>query len=456
MQRQFDAVLTELFKCNNIPLSDGGPAVLLAVSGGVDSICLAELCLHSSLALRPVVAHCNFHLRGEESDGDEAFVRAWGSQNGVEVRVADFDTVSYSREKGVSVEMAARELRYGWFAQLCGETGSRAVLVAHNANDNAETLMLNLLRGTGLRGLSGMRTSSPLPCGEGSGSVLLRPLLGFTRKQIEGYARAHGISWREDSTNADSEFKRNKIRNEVFPLLETINPSFVKTLNREMRYFADAETLIRELAKPEKLVRGGRININELTAEASWPYLLYLALEPYGFNSATVAEIEDLLKSPERTLSGKTFRSATHVVVTSSKELIICEGDGFEGPVNGSGASALQAEGRRYEVEVVPRSEITDLHCPAGTLYFDADKLRLPVTVRGYREGDWMRPFGMNGQKKKVSDMFTDLKYNSLQKASALFVAGEDSHVLALLGVRIDESVKIGPETTSVAIIRVY
>ncbi len=434
MQRQFDAVLTELFVQNDISLSDGGPVLLLAVSGGVDSICLAELCMHSTLPLRPLVAHCNFHLRGDESDGDEAFVRAWGQNNGVEVRVADFDTVSYASEHGISIEMAARELRYGWFAQLCGETGSRAVLVAHNANDNAETLMLNLLRGTGLKGLSGMKAASVM-----NDVLVMRPLLSFTRKQIEGYARTRGVGWREDSTNADSEFKRNKLRNEIFPLLEAINPSFVKTFNREMRYFGDAEAIIKQTFPPENFVQDGRINIKKLTSTAHWPYLLYLALEPYGFNSATVAEIEDLLKSPGRTISGKTFRSANHVLVTSSTYLII----------DGSGP-----EERRYEVEVVPRSEITDLHCPAGTLYFDADKLRLPVTVRGYREGDWMRPFGMNGQKKKVSDMFTDLKYDSFQKASALFVAGEDSHVLAMLGVRIDESVKITSQTTSVAIIR--
>jgi tRNA(Ile)-lysidine synthase len=178
------------------------------------------------------------HLRGEESDGDEELVRTWASEHGVRIHVRDFDTETYARENGISIEMAARDLRYAWFAQLCLDHGYKAVSVAHNANDNAETLVLNMLRGAGLRGLSGMSVVSSVP---GFPSIpLLRPLLDCTRKQIEGYMFAHKVSYREDSTNAMSEYKRNRIRNETFSIFETVNPSFVRTLNREMGYFSEA------------------------------------------------------------------------------------------------------------------------------------------------------------------------------------------------------------------------
>ena len=220
MRDRFDRCLDGL-------LPDSG-AVLLAVSGGIDSMVMADLFLNSAHSSRITLAHCNFHLRGEESDGDCAFVRDWACTHGVPFREAGFDTRSYAGEHGVSIEMAARELRYSWFASLCDEEGFSAVAVAHNANDNAETLILNLLRGTGLTGICGMRELSPLA---GSAfAVLIRPLLGFSRDEIREYALSRGLEWREDSTNADSAYKRNLIRNEVFPLFSKVNPS----ISREM------------------------------------------------------------------------------------------------------------------------------------------------------------------------------------------------------------------------------
>ena len=224
---------------------------LLAVSGGMDSMCMADLFLSEFGPEAFAIAHCNFHLRGEESDGDETLVRNWADSNGVRFHRTDFDTEGHAAGNAVSIEMAARDLRYGWFAKLCGEFGYRAVVVAHNANDNAETLVLNLLRGTGLKGLHsmaevsvlGLRTDNDLhwppptswapPPSRGwqnanSGHLsapytterifLLRPLLSFSRKQIEGYVFANKVPYRDDSTNALCEYKRNRIRNEVFPI----------------------------------------------------------------------------------------------------------------------------------------------------------------------------------------------------------------------------------------------
>lgn len=211
--------------------------LLVAVSGGIDSMCLAD---KVRLGGEPfAIAHCNFCLRGAESDADEALVRRWAAANGIVCHVRSFDTRSYSAQNGISIEMAARELRYKWFGSLCREYGYEAVAVAHNAQDNAETLILNLLRGTGLRGILGMKPSGFIPVAEYSDIPLLRPLLGMTREEIEAYAREAGVPFRDDSTNFENDYKRNKLRNLVFPVFREINPSFVRTLNRDMERFCE-------------------------------------------------------------------------------------------------------------------------------------------------------------------------------------------------------------------------
>ena len=184
------------------------------------------------------IAHCNFHLRSEDSDADEAFVREWASKNGIKCHVKQFDTLAYAVSERISTEMAARRLRYRWFGQLCKEEGYEAVAVAHNANDNAETLLLNLLRGTGLKGITGMKKEGFIPDPDFADIPLLRPLLDMTREEIEAFAREHDISWREDRTNAENDYKRNKIRNLVFPVFREINPSFIQTLNEDMNRFS--------------------------------------------------------------------------------------------------------------------------------------------------------------------------------------------------------------------------
>ena len=211
--------------------------LLLAVSGGIDSMCLCEKVRRQGGPF--AIAHCNFLLRGEESDGDEAFVRAWAQRYGIRCHVRRFETAAYAAAEGISIEMAARTLRYRWFGQLCREEGYEAVAVAHNANDNAETLLLNLLRGTGLKGILGMQERGFLPVKEYGDIPLLRPLLGTSREEITAFMKGEGLSWREDSTNGECQFKRNKLRNQVFPLLAEINPSFIRTLNRDMERFAE-------------------------------------------------------------------------------------------------------------------------------------------------------------------------------------------------------------------------
>lgn len=272
------------------------------------------------------VAHCNFGLRGEESDGDEAFVREWCAERGIECFVKRFDTAAFAAENGVSIEMAARELRYGWFAELCEARGFCELWVAHNANDNAETLILNLLRGTGTRGLRGMSAGRRFA----EGVDIVRPLLGMPRTEIESWMTAHGYAWREDRTNSESEYKRNRIRNEIFPLFEQINPSYLQTLGRDMEHFAQvddiAEDYYREalgkvLTSAEDAVFPS-LSIPALLALKHWKYVLWRVLEPYGLSRETFVKLTELLVSG-RTISGKVFQGPAHIVFIRKKTLSV-------------------------------------------------------------------------------------------------------------------------------------
>lgn len=267
------------------------------------------------------IAHCNFHLRGEESDGDMRFVREWAEKHGTELFVMDFDTSAYAAERGISIEMAARELRYSWFTSLCREKGFEAVAVAHNANDNAETLLLNLLRGSGSRGLRGMSEESVQIIG-GENLRILRPMLGISRKEIAGWMTAHGEGWREDSTNAESDCKRNIIRNEVFPLLAGINPSFIRTLNRDMEHFRLTDDIAEDYFRSCGLSMEDGVDLRRLKALKHWKYVLFRLLEPYNFSEETFTKLVELLESG-RTVSGKVFQSPTHLVSIKLKTISV-------------------------------------------------------------------------------------------------------------------------------------
>ena len=500
----------------DIPFSS---SFVVGVSGGVDSLTLADM-LYCQGVRDFALAHCNFHLRGEESDGDAEFVREWAESKGIRFHRADFETAEYASRNGVSIEMAARELRYGWFALLCRENGYAAVAVAHNANDNAETLILNLVRGTGLRGICGMQSVSvqhiavsealaeALGCGAEAfpeSLTVWRPLLGMTRHQIEGYAFRHGLSWREDRTNRDTEYRRNLIRHEIIPLLERLNPSVVKVLNRDMVHFNAAQEVVDDYfcARPD----GSSVNVESLLAsetsvsediegerllrciekkERGWKYALFLYLERFGFSSAVVAQVEDLLDS-SRTVSGKRFFSPTHSLVMAGRSFVIAplesassenkvrNSEGFHKKDSGVELNApgeYLVGGRSFTVEVFDRPADFELRQKEGVTVVDADKVAFPFIIRGWRNGDWMRPLGCRG-RKKISDLFTDLKFSLPQKREALFLvpaqfpagseqhsaadkaksasdSADESHVLALIGQRIDESVRITPSTTRI------
>lgn len=324
IQKSFDRTIVGL-----VPEKE---TALLAVSGGIDSICLASLFLNSSAGRRFAVAHCNFHLRGEDSDSDEALVAAWCERNGVRYHKADFDTEQYASSYNISIEMAARELRYDWFASLCKDNGYYGVAVAHNANDNAETLILNLLRGTGLRGITGMQVETVVPVtrDELSGVRLLRPMLSFSREQIEEYVAANSLEYHDDRTNAETVYKRNRIRHLVFPVFESLNPSFLTTFAREMNAFSE----VQEIADDYFLsVRDGvcepagkddllRVNAVRLCHLKHYKYVLYRLLESYGFRDRLLEPVVRLLESG-KTFSGKVFEAPGYELITAGECLIV-------------------------------------------------------------------------------------------------------------------------------------
>lgn len=324
IQKSFDRTIVGL-----VPEKE---TALLAVSGGIDSICLASLFLNSSSGRSFAVAHCNFHLRGEDSDSDEALVAAWCGRNGVRYHKADFDTEQYASSHNISIEMAARELRYDWFASLCRENGYYGVAVAHNANDNAETLILNLLRGTGLRGITGMQVETVVPVtrDELSGVRLLRPMLSFSRKQIEEYVAANSLEYHDDRTNAETVYKRNRIRHLVFPVFESLNPSFLTTFAREMNAFSEVQEIaddyfisvrdgVCEPAGKDDLLR---VNAVRLCGLKHYKYVLYRLLESYGFRDRLLEPVVRLLESG-KTFSGKIFEAPGYELITAGECLIV-------------------------------------------------------------------------------------------------------------------------------------
>ena len=297
--------------------------------------------------------------------------------------------------------------------------------------------------------------------------------------QIEGYVLAHRVPYRDDSTNFESEYKRNKIRNEVFPVFEKVNPSFVKTLNREIGYFAEAGSIVEDWCRaqmpnvvsypepspchPERSEGSVSISIPSLLSTKNWRYLLYYILQPYGFNSATLEALEDLLES-DRTVSGKCFESSTHTLRTERDKMIVLRnvihdviGD-LSIVVRDAGIYTLN--GVRWQVKVVERTPDFILKQPAGTIIMDADKMAFPFVCRGWRQGDWFVPFGLKG-RKKVSDFFADLKFTQAQKSRKLMIAdcgensAENQRIAGILGYRIDDRYKVDASTKNIIVISI-
>ena len=441
MQDRFDSALARL--------TAGRPEarVLLAVSGGIDSMTLADLFLHSALRLPMAVAHFNFRLRGVDSDGDEVLVASWCAEKGVSFFRNEADTAGYAAAHGVSVEMAARELRYAWFETLCREQGFTHLAVAHNLDDNAETLLLHLLRGTGMRGMRGIREDVPLPGAEGV--RLIRPLLDFSRREIEAYAVRAGVPFRVDVTNADTSIPRNRIRHEVFPQLAKINPSFLQTFQMEMHHFEEAGQILDEVFASGRSClcaeRDGAlcIDIIALQRKGQCGWWLYRLLEGCGFNADQLAAIERSLDAP----SGREFLSATHRLVKDRRELrvypLATSPDDLTGLLDVRTFAVMPGFDPKQK--------------PEDVLFVDADKVRLPLAARPPKDGDRFRPFGMRRGSKLLSDFFIDLKLDIEQKRREVVVTTQkengDEVIVAIAGRRIDDRFRVTAQTKTVAAI---
>lgn len=406
--------------------------VIVALSGGADSVALLHILL--SLHYECMAAHCNFHLRGEESERDEQFVRSLCGEWRVPLHVRQFDTEAYARANRLSIEMAARDLRYAWFRELAAREQAKAVAVAHHADDQAETVLMNLVRGAGLRGMCGMPVRNGL---------VVRPLLCCTRQGIEDYLRTKQIPFVTDSTNTQTDYKRNKFRHIVLPMLEQINPGIRQTLAEERDHFAGYRQMVQAYMEQAaaRLVHqtDGRLHIDTagLLREPAPETVLYELLLPYGFNATQARQLHAALDGTP----GKRFESPTHYAIKDRAEIII----GRRADCEEAKPTIKTNVRNRRPTEIFPAAD-------ADVAFFDADKLRGPLSVRHWQAGDVFHPIGLKG-KKKISDFFTDCKLDVQQKQEVWLVLS-GTEVAWVAGHRIDERFKVGAETTRVAEVR--
>ncbi len=404
--------------------------ILVALSGGADSVAL--LCVLHTAGYPCEAAHCNFHLRGEESNRDELFVRQLCRKYGIHLHTIDFNTTQYATEKRISIEMAARELRYNWFEKIKKECEANVIAVAHHQDDSVETMLLNLIRGTGITGLLGIRPRN---------GAIVRPLLCINREEIIRYLQQIGQDFVTDSTNLEDEYTRNKIRLHLLPLMQEINPSVKNNLIETSNYLNDVATIYNKVIDEtkKKIITPEGIRIDALLDAPTPETLLFETLHPLGFNSAQIKDIASSLHGQP----GKQFISKEWRVI-KDRNLLLLESirpeDGTTLPYQ------LIKEEREYSPDFqIPRDK--------KTACFDADKLTEEIHCRKWRTGDTFIPFGMKG-RKKVSDYLTDRKFSISQKERQwVLCCGE--RIAWLIGERTDNRFRIDETTKRVIIYKI-
>ncbi len=430
-------------------LLDSERKYLVAVSGGADSVAL--LLLLNDLGYDIEVAHCNFHLRDAESDRDEQFVRALCDEHGLPLHVVHFDTRSYAAMHGVSIEMAARRLRYSWFEQLREDIGAAAICVAHHRDDSVETLLINLLRGTGVHGLCGIRPKN---------GHVIRPLLDVSRSDITDYLASRGQQYVDDSTNFEDEYTRNKIRLNIMPRCHEVNPSAAEAIHNTSKRVADAVALLdyaTDMVKAQVVTttaHGVAIDLEQLCSIPATGYVAFEILKDYGFNPQQVEQIAAMLSESHRTdslaqLSGKMFLSDTHDLLFDRRQILIEPhretAKSMKMPFDG----VYVCGELRIKVETTVRDESFTLSKSPDCFVFDAAKVRFPLVIRTYKEGERFVPFGMKGTKL-VSDFLTDRKRTLFDKRRQMVIADADDKILCLVGERIDDRAKVTDGTTAI------
>lgn len=410
--------------------------LILALSGGIDSMVLADMLLQAEADF--VVAHCNFHLRGEESDGDEQFVRDYAEKNGLTIYVKQFETEVYAKEHGISIEMAARDLRYAWFEELRQQLGYDYIAVAHHADDQLETFFINLLRGAGIRGLKGMQKVN---------GHIIRPLLDIPRTEILQYAVERHLEWREDHTNAETLYLRNKIRHELLPVIDGISKEGRSSILKSISHLASENELYRALVE-EKLsqmvapLRGANscVGLGSTDLASLWDaattsgfQLLFEWLRDYGFNEDQVHFIHEALKTGQ---PGTSFFSPTHRVTI--------ERDGLElAPLCQNNEAPIV-----LSYQQITKDEFTMDHS-SQVAQLDYDKLTFPLQLRKWQTGDRFHPLGMKGSKL-LSDFFVDQKMTTRQKEECYVLTTADDQIAWVVGRRIDDRFKVTDKTKTI------
>ena len=405
--------------------------LIIAVSGGIDSMVLLHLCqeLNSTLA----VAHCNFSLRGVESDADEIFVRDYCQVHKIPFFLNRFSTAAFAKTMCLSIQMTARQLRYDWFETLLVREGFDYVLTAHHADDVVETFMINLTRGTGIEGLAGI----PIQNG-----VVVRPLLSFSRNEIEKYAAEHLISWREDSSNSENYYQRNRIRHEVLPVLKAMNPSFLENFQKTMDYVQDTKNMVNWAidAFLEKAVRQHgqefHLDLNLLNALPAPRAVLYYWLKKYGFTAW-----DDVYRLPEAA-TGKQIFSPDFTLLKNRTHLILHARQAISYPPVFIEKTTTAID---FPVKLVFCNQSDLSITDANTIFVDADLLQYPLVLRRWEEGDVFKPFGLKGMKK-LSKYFKDEKFSLIDKERQWLLCSENT-IVWVVGKRADDRFKITNNT---------
>jgi tRNA(Ile)-lysidine synthase len=432
---------TRFFKEKN--LSSTKDKYLLAVSGGIDSVVLCELSKQAGLSV--AIAHCNFGLRGEESERDEAFVRSLGDKYSVDVFVKKFETTAYAGEKHLSIQEAARELRYNWFEELRKEKGFAYTLLAHHADDNIETLLINFFRGTGLEGLTGMPE-------EKMGSHCLRPMLNLRRKEIETFAKENNLSWVEDSSNASNKYTRNFFRNELVPQLRTVFPQAEENLLRNIERFRQTAVLYNELVQDLKNkvceVKGEEVRIPVLKLmKYKDTSLIYEIIKDFRFGESAVDEVLKLANAESgKYIANESYRIIRHrawfiiAPTTVKAETFVIEKDD---DIIHFGSEQLKLK--------FANSKNLSLDASPQVAQLDAKEIAFPLLLRKWKAGDYFYPLGMK-KKKKLARFFIDQKLSKTEKEKVL-VLESHGRILWIVGYRIDDRFKRTANTKEVLLL---
>ncbi|WP_420601961.1 tRNA lysidine(34) synthetase TilS [Flagellimonas sp.] len=411
-----------------------GKRLLLACSGGLDSVVLAHLSVRSDLDV--TLVHCNFNLRGEESDGDELFVRNLANDLKTEIEVKSFNTQEQVQFGKGSIQMVARKLRYHWFNELMDNKGFDYVLTAHHADDSLETFLINLSRGTGLDGLTGIPAQN---------DKVVRPLLSFSRNQISAYAHKENLKWREDSSNQDDKYLRNKIRLEIVPRLKELHPTFLENFKQTQSHLHQTGTIVAQYIaqlKKDLFKREGdrfKINIGHLLELQPVEAYLYQLFKPYGFTEWN--DVKQLLTA----MSGKEVHSKTHRLLKDREHLFLSKME-----LGNKETYLISEENSSIETPVpLQIEEVKSIdEALKNVVFLDKEKLNYPLILRNWEKGDYFYPFGMRG-KKKLSKFFKDEKMDVLSKEKQwLLCSGND--IVWVMGKRQDERFKVDDSTKTI------